>query len=100
MCMVDAAAEDPQEVAVEDMLMGGQPWIITKTAFLEIQRRQNGPVGSLQRYTGILVPTIGVAMPTDCAEFTTRSTGKSLRNVFSRVIQLFRQNFLDLLETQ
>jgi len=43
MCMVDAAAEDPQEVAVEDMLMGGQPWIITKTAFLEIQRRQNGP---------------------------------------------------------
>jgi len=94
MCMVDAVAEDPQEVAVEDMLMGGQPWTITKTVFSGIQRRQNGPVGSLQRYTGILVPTIEVAMLTDCAEFITRSTGKSLRNVFSRDISVFQAKLL------
>ena len=51
-------------------------------------------MGSLQRYTGILVPTIEVAMPTDCAEFITRSTGKSLRNVFSRDISVFQVKIL------
>merc|ERR1719431_117521 len=94
MCMVDAVGEDPQEVAVEDMLMGGQQWTITKMAFLVNQRRQNGPVGSLQRYTGTLVPIIGVDMPTDCAEFIIRSTGKLLRNVFSRDISVLQGKHL------
>merc|ERR1719244_495382 len=100
MYMVDAVAEDQQEVAVEDMLMGGQLWTITKMAFLEIQRRQNGPAESLQRYSGPQVHTIGGDMPTGCAGSIIRSTGKSLRNVFSRDILILQAQLLGSIGNQ
>lgn len=48
MCMAAAVVAVPQEVAVEDMQMGGQLWTITKMASLGIQRKQNGPVRIFQ----------------------------------------------------
>jgi len=88
MCMAAAVVAVPQEVAVEDMQMGGQLWTITKMASLGIQRKQNGPAGNLRRYTGILAPTIEEAMPTDYAGSIIKSIGKSLRNVSSKDISI------------
>merc|ERR1719513_24144 len=48
MCMAAAVVAVRQEVAVEDMQMGGQLWTITKMASLGIQRKQNGPVRIFQ----------------------------------------------------
>merc|ERR1719278_611303 len=71
-----------------------QLWSIIKMGFLGSQQLPLGPEAKLQKCTGYLTPTTGVAMPTDCAGFLMASTGKLLSTASSKDISTFQGKLL------
>ena len=105
--LASAAAHQEQGTA-EDIQAESQLWSIIKMGFLGSQKLPHGPVSffrpirdqifkqdftqeaKLQKCTGYLTPTTGVAMPTDCAEFLMASIGKLRRNASSKDISILQ----------
>jgi len=91
--LANAAANQAQGTA-EAIQAESQLWSIIKMAFLGSQWLPHGPEVNLQKCTGHLTPTTGVAMPTDCAGFLMASIGKLLRNASSKDISILQGKLL------
>merc|ERR1712001_302033 len=65
-------------------------WSIIKMGFLGSQQLPLGPEAKLQKCTGYLTPTTGVAMPTDYAGFLMASIGKLLSTASSKDISILQ----------
>merc|ERR1712183_482675 len=95
--LANAVANQEWTGTAEAIQAESQLWSIIKMGFLWSQELPLGPEGELQKCTGLLTPTTGVATPTDCAGFLMASIGKLLRNASSKDISTLQGILTQLL---